>query len=242
MIGVGEESLEGILQRAGGTPPAWLTALRKQLPVERLSTVTYVNVKKLVAQFGPLAGPKALDAMAAAGLGNVTSFSAVSGLDGDGIVTRMLVGIEGEPAGLLSIAAGKPLSAADLAPIPRDANFAVAARVDAARVLETALQIAGKIEPQAPEEFNANLKQARAATGRGPPPGRARVAGRRVVRLQFVGRGRADRDGADGRGPGEGLRPTLGRAGQALGRGQGGPGTGRRAAAGNGGSHEARPR
>ena len=165
LIGVGEKSLEGILQRAGGTPPAWLTALRKQLPVERLSTVTYVNVKKLVAQFGPLAGPKALDAMAAAGLGNVTSFSAVSGLDGDGIVTRVLVGIEGEPAGLLSAALSKPLSAADLAPIPRDANFALAARVDAARVLETALQIAGKIEPQAPEEFNANLKQAERQLG-----------------------------------------------------------------------------
>jgi len=165
LVGVGEGSLEGIRQRAAGAPPAWLTALRKQLPVERLSTVTYVNVKKIITQFGPLGGLKALDAMAAAGLGNVTSFSAVSGLDGEGIVTRMLVGIEGEPAGVFSGAAGKPLAATDLAPIPRDANFAVAARVDAARVLETALGIAGKIEPQAPQEFNANLKQVETQLG-----------------------------------------------------------------------------
>ena len=32
-----------------------------------------------------------------------------------------------------------------------------------ARVLETVLRIAGKIEPQAPEEFNANLKQTRSS-------------------------------------------------------------------------------
>ncbi len=144
------------------------------------------------------------------------------------MVSRMLVGIEGEPAGVLSIAAGKPLEAADLAPIPRDANLAVAVRLDAARVLETVLRIAGKIEPQAPEQVEASLKQARRATGRGPAQGRARLAGRRVVRLQFVGRGRADRDRTDGRGPGEGPRPARGRPRQALGRGEGGPGTGRR--------------
>ncbi|MGO8691020.1 MAG: DUF1559 domain-containing protein [Thermoguttaceae bacterium] len=165
LIGVGEGSLEGIRQRARGAAPAWLTALRKQLPVERPSMVTYVNVEKLVMQFGPLGGANALSAMTAAGLGNVTSLSAVSGLDGDGMVTRMLVGIKGEPAGVFSIAAGQPLSAADLAPIPRDANFALAARVDASQVLETILRIAGKIDPQDPEEFNANLKQLKQQTG-----------------------------------------------------------------------------
>ena len=76
LVGVGEGSLEGMLKRVHGKPPAWLTALRKQLPVERLSTVTYVNAKKLIAQFGGLGGQRSLDAIAAAGLGNVTSLSA----------------------------------------------------------------------------------------------------------------------------------------------------------------------
>ena len=44
-------------------------------------------------------------------------------------------------------------------PHPRDANLALATRLDAARVLDVAIEIAGKIEPQAPKEFNANLKE-----------------------------------------------------------------------------------
>jgi prepilin-type processing-associated H-X9-DG protein len=165
LAGVGEGSLEGILQRAGGSAPAWLAAVRKQLPVERPSTLMYLNVKKIVDQFAPLGGPKALIAIAATGLGNVTSLSAVTGLDGEGIVSRIFAAVEGEPAGVLGIVAGKPLEARDLVSIPRDANLAVAARLDAARVLETALGIAGKIEPGAPAEFEAGLAQVASQLG-----------------------------------------------------------------------------
>jgi hypothetical protein len=165
LVAAGEGSLEGMVQRGRGTPPAWLAALRKQLPVERLSTVTYVNVKRVLAQFGPLAGPQAVAAFSAAGLDNVTSLAAVSGLDDEGLVTRMLVGIEGEPAGVFALAAGKPLAAGDLAPIPRDANFAVAARLDAAQVLQAVLAVAGKLNPQFPEEFDAGLRRAEAQLG-----------------------------------------------------------------------------
>ncbi len=136
LVGVGEGSLEGILQRARGSAPAWLTALRKQLPVERPSTVTYINVKKIVQQFAPMGGPQVRTMIDAAGLANVTSLAVVSGLDGEGTLNRMLVGIEGEPAGVFSIASGKPLAAQDLAPIPCDANFAVAGRLDLARLMD----------------------------------------------------------------------------------------------------------
>jgi hypothetical protein len=159
VVGVGEGSFEGILQRANGSVPAWLTALHKQLPVERPATVTYLNVKRIVQQFAPMGGPRARTIIDAAGLGNVTSLEAVSGLDGDGTMNRMLVGIEGEPAGLLSLANGKPLTAQDLSPIPRDANLAVAKRFDLARTMDVVMAMVDKINPQAAEEVNQHLKK-----------------------------------------------------------------------------------
>ena len=157
LVGVGEGSLEGILQRSRGQAPAWLTALRKQLPVERLSTLTYVNIKQIVQQFAPLGGPQVRTVIDAAGLGNVTTLAAVSGLDGEGVVNRTFVGIEGEPAGVLGLVAGKPLTAQDLAPIPRDANLAFAGRLDLARLMDTVLTITEKIEPQAAREVERSL-------------------------------------------------------------------------------------
>ena len=164
LVGVGEGSLEGILQARSGQAPAWLTALRKQLPVERLSTLTYVNVKQIVEQFAPLGGPQVRTMIDAAGLGNVTTLAAVSGLDGEGVVNRTFVGIEGEPAGVFGLAAGKPLTAQDLAPIPRDANLAVAGRLDLARVMDTVLAIAEKIEPQAAREVRAEPERHEASS------------------------------------------------------------------------------
>ncbi len=158
LAGVGEGSLEGILQRALFETPAWLTAVRKQLPVQRMSTFSYINVKKLVQQFAPMGGPQAQTIIDAAGLGNVTMLASVSGLEGDGVVHRTFVGIDGEPAGVFCLATGKPLAAKDLDPIPHDSNLAVACRLDLARVIDTALAVATKINPQAAGMVDGNLK------------------------------------------------------------------------------------
>ncbi len=157
MVGVGEGVLKGMLKRASGEVPAWLTAAKKQVPVQRLSTFTYINIKKLVQQFAPLGGPQAQAVIDAAGLGNVTTLAAATGLEGEGIVSRTLLGIEGQPAGIFSLSASKPLTAKDMAPIPRDANVAVACRFDLARAIDTGLDIAEKIQPQAKEEVEQVL-------------------------------------------------------------------------------------
>jgi hypothetical protein len=158
VVGVGDGSLEEILKRADGTPPEWLTKVRKQLPVERLATISYINVKKIVEQFAPLGGAKVRMVIDAVGLGNVTSLAAVSGLEGDGFVSRTLLGIDGDPTGVLCLATGKPLTSKDLDTIPADADFAVAGRLDLARVMDRAIAIAGKIEPQAGDEIERNLR------------------------------------------------------------------------------------
>jgi hypothetical protein len=164
LAGVGEGSLEGILQRARGAAPAWLTSLRKQLPVERPSAVTYVNVKKIVEQFAPMGGPQVRTVVEAMGLDKITTFASVAGLDGEGIINRSFVS-EAETAGASDAVHGKPLQASDLASIPRGANIALAVRLDLPWLIDTGLAIANRIEPRAAQQFDQVLKGLSAQLG-----------------------------------------------------------------------------
>ena len=53
IVGIGEGSADAIAKRRSGEPPAWLTAIKKRLPIERISSVHFLNIKKLVAATGP---------------------------------------------------------------------------------------------------------------------------------------------------------------------------------------------
>jgi hypothetical protein len=166
VVGVGAGAFETILARARGEKiPAWLTSIRKQAPVERVSTVGYVNVKQIVTQFAPMGGPQVKTVLDATGLAGVTSMASVTGLDKAGFVSQTLIGIDGEPSGVMRVISGKPLTPADLAPIPRDATFAVAARYDLSDVLATATKVAGQIDQRTAEEATLALKQISDSTG-----------------------------------------------------------------------------
>jgi type II secretory pathway pseudopilin PulG len=159
-VGVGEGSIEDALKRArAGSPPNWLTAIGKQLPIPRRSTVSYINVKAIADLALPMAGQEAGAVVQALGLGNVTNVASVTGLDETGFVSKTLIGLDGDPAGLLGLVAEKPLTAADLRPIPRDATIGLAARIDAAGVLDAVQSIVAKIEPRAGEELSRELKR-----------------------------------------------------------------------------------
>jgi len=176
IVGVGEGEVEAILKRARGSAPQWLTALRKQLPVERPSTVAHVDVKALVDLAiteilredpapKPSRGPTPRQVLDALGLSNVTSLGAVSGLDKEGYVSRTLLAIDGKPQGIFALATEKPLTAADLAPIPADATIALAAQVNPDRVFETILSIVGQIEPRGRQQMLQEFAQAKEHLG-----------------------------------------------------------------------------
>ena len=167
IIGLGKGSVAGILSRAVTDPPEWLTELRKQLPVDRASTVSYVNVKGLGDTFAPiLDAPTAVGMLLQAfGLGGVTSVGSVTGLDKEGFVSKTLVALDGEPRGLLSIAAGKPLTSGDLAPIPRDATIALGLRADADAIFESFLSSVAATNPAAREGIAEGLAAMKQATG-----------------------------------------------------------------------------
>jgi hypothetical protein len=155
----GPGEIEALLKRSGnGSAPQWLTALHKQMPVERVSTVGMINAKALIEllpQFGvPQEAARTLEAL---GLTGIDRLAGVSGLDKEGFVSRSLLSFRGEPQGLLRLADQKPLAAADLDLIPRDATFALAGKLDAEKARATILDVVGKIDPKAKERLDTEL-------------------------------------------------------------------------------------
>lgn len=165
MVGVGKGEIEAMLKRAAGSPPKWLAQLREQLPVPRVSTVTFVNVKAAVAAFAPRIGPRHETICRALGLDNVTSLASVTGLDQKGVVDRTLLTIDGEPQGLLRLANVKPLAAADLAPIPSDATFAVAGCFQPEMAFDLIQEVLAKTELRPEAEMRRALEMMEADLG-----------------------------------------------------------------------------
>lgn len=160
IVGIGDGAIQQILTRAYTDPPAWLAELRKRLPVDRVSTVAYFDLKATLDALGPImGGPQLQAAIDAAGLGNAKSFGGVTGLDKQGFVSRTLLQLDGEPRGLLRAVTQRPLRPADLGPVPADAAVAITARIDAHAVFETFLSVVEKTDPRIHEYLLRDLKQ-----------------------------------------------------------------------------------
>lgn len=153
-LALGDGELQAMLARGRGKSPKWLAELRKQLPVERTSTILYVNTQAAMQLGLPLAGPKVARIVDAVGFDNVTSLSSISGLDKEGFVTKTLWSIDGKPQGFFRLAEIEPLTPGDLAVVPQDATFAAAFKVDPAEMFDVISEIIEKIEPEAKKEFD----------------------------------------------------------------------------------------
>ena len=166
VLGVGEKSIESIFERSRSAPPKWLTDLRKRLPVERPASVMYVNLPRILDLAATMGGFRgARETFDVLGLGNVQYLASVTGLEGTGLVTRQLVALDGESTGLFTLASGQPLEATELAVIPRDANFAVAARVDLEKIYQEFVTGLGRISPEARDELLREKGQAEEELG-----------------------------------------------------------------------------
>ncbi len=169
VAGVGEGTVEGMVKRSTGEPPKWLRDLRKTLAVERPAIVSYINGGTIIEQVNDvlIGGPEGKAILSAIGIGNLSDLAAVQGLDDKGYVVRALIGFDGEPAGILGSAIGEPLKPSDLQPIPKDAIFAVAARLDAAKVFDSTLTQIERINPLQAEEFREMIGQMEESFGFG---------------------------------------------------------------------------
>ncbi len=176
IIALGDGSAERIvtsLKEARG-PPKWLKQLHERLPVERPAAVSYLNVKAAInatKSFAEAAGgevpavalvPRVLEVT---GLDGIESISSVSGLGETDHVTKTLVTTTGKPRGLLNLISNKPLTAADLASVPRDATWLVASRFDLAAAYKQIVDVLAELNPRAKEQIEGGLEEAEKRLG-----------------------------------------------------------------------------
>jgi len=158
LVGLGDGALEGLMQRAAGQPPAWLANVRSRLPVPRVSSTMYIDVKRVMEMIVEQSGePEAARIISVLGLDKAQSFATVSGMDDKGCVSRSLLAVDGAGTGLLSWIDAKPLSADDLQVIGHDAPAAIAFKLDASAILDLWLDLAAQIEPSAAQETRDGL-------------------------------------------------------------------------------------
>ena len=167
IVGINTGSAEEIAERVKGKETAeWLQELREGAAIKRVSTVNYLNVKTIAEMAAPALGfGRGRTILDTAGAGNIKHYGSVSGLDDQGAVTRTLLALEGEPKGFLAVAAGEPLSAEDLAPIPADATVAVAARIDPRVFLNTVFEVAQAVDPQQAKRLRIQIDRSKDELG-----------------------------------------------------------------------------
>ena len=134
VVGIGDGAVEGILARWNRPAPDWLTTALEETPVPRRTGIIYANLKSLRETLLPLIAqtnyPAELEML---GLANVDSLVSTTGLEDYGMINRVLLALDGKPCGQLDVVADRPLSVADLAPIPSNALLAFATRFDLER-------------------------------------------------------------------------------------------------------------
>ena len=166
LVAFGEGSLEGLMQRAAGQPPAWLNDARAKLSVPRVSSTMYIDVKRLVEMVVQESGaPEAGRVVSMLGLDKVGSFANVSGMDDKGCVSRSLLTVDEGGTGLSSWIDAKPLAADDLKVIGHDATVAIAFKLDASGLLDLVLDVLGQTEPREAEQIREGLAQAQQQLG-----------------------------------------------------------------------------
>ena len=154
---IGDKEMEALVKRASTDAPGWVKQLREKHDIDRVATISYANLGAVISKLGPLGGPQGAAVMEQLGLNNLTTFSAVTGLDDSGFVSFANVDAEGELKGILASMNGKPLTAADLATVPRSPYLAVVSKLNAGQIINSGLGIMKSVEPEAAAEFEQRL-------------------------------------------------------------------------------------
>lgn len=165
IAGIGQNTVDQILARSQTEPPQWLTAAMQRVPVERRASFAFVNVRGIRETIRQMGGGQTDETIAAVGLDRVQAVLSSTGLGPEGFVARTLVVTEGQPTGLVRLAAGNPLTLEDLQPIPRDAILGLAARLDAPTAWDAFARLMRQRDPANETGLLARLQQFENRTG-----------------------------------------------------------------------------
>ena len=167
LISVGAGAGQDLVKRiTSGSPPGWLAKVQDQAAIERVGSTWYVNLAGILQTARPfMTDPKISTTLDALGIQEISHLSGVSGFDRTGMASKTFVATGAKPKGIFAVLGGKPLTAADVQPVPKESYFAVALRLDAAGALKQILDIVGEIEPAARAQADGALEQVDAQLG-----------------------------------------------------------------------------
>ena len=160
LFGVGDTAIANSVQRTETPVPQWLTQVTRQLPVEKRSTLAYVNLKAgLKLLLASVPDPDVPRTIKVSGLENLTHLATVSGFDGEETLTRSVLAISGKRTGFLAVTGNRQLERKDLQRIPADAVVAIALRLDAGESVNKIVETLAQIEPRAAREFESGFQE-----------------------------------------------------------------------------------
>ena len=168
IISTGDGSAHKLMARIGNEAPVWLEEARDALPIERRSTISYVDVTRLRALGKQFGGPQGAAAIHAFGLADIQSVISTSGMDGKG--NLQTIRIKTDPNGRLQklLTSFQPLTAKDFANVPADAVFSQVANINFSEVLKFVHESLGIIDPSVQQMFEESLKETEQALGFNP--------------------------------------------------------------------------
>ena len=168
LVAIGEKTPEALLTRMGGAPPKWLSELREEHPIAREQSLGYLNVAGILARVRPLIEaqePQVWPALETLGVTRIKALHGVAGFDEAGVTRGAHLGTDGSREGLLAFLPHEALTADDLTPIPADATFGKAVRLNPSELLDRALKLIGHFEPRAQADFDREHAQVLTRTG-----------------------------------------------------------------------------
>ena len=160
VIAAGEKSIQNLFARVETDPPAWLEELRKELPVQRTSSVAFLNLSKVqqLAEPWMMFAPEIKDLVEQLQIENLSTYRCVTGLDEQGYVVRSQLQTTG-PVKPLELLADLPLSAIDLESIPADSPAVFAAKFDSAKALDLMLEMFSLANGMNPRDMKDELSE-----------------------------------------------------------------------------------
>lgn len=168
-VGIGKGAAAEIARRlageAQGGQPAGLARAISEFGVDRPALLGHVEVASIIEAIPPQLQRRFRPVWDSLGLNAIGAVTQVSGLDGKEYAVHTLVATHGKLRGLLAPFQAKPLATGEIAPIPADATFALAGRLDAETVYREILDAVGRIEPRARERLAREILEAESELG-----------------------------------------------------------------------------
>ncbi len=159
-VTMGKDEMKRLLQNIKTDAPQWLEDMRAEIPVDRESNMTWINIEPLVKllsedSFSPEETAKVLELT---GMNQLRTAGWIAGLNDEAFVTRTSIRIEGEPKGILGVLTGEDLEPETYNKIADDRMVMTGIRLSPVKLFDFVREVAS-IDDFTKTEFESGLSQ-----------------------------------------------------------------------------------